>query len=135
MPTFASLRPRPALILGALLLCALTLPVRAATLYVSPVGSDDNSVAIASPYKTIQAAVNNASSGDTIALAYAIYQGNGNRDIDFAGKSLSIVSSIRQRQSDPRLSRNGAGTAPCVLLSQQREERSLGRLDNQKYEG
>ncbi len=92
MLTFAPVRPLPALILCALLLCALTLPVRAATLYVSPKGSDDNSGAIASPYKTIQAAVNNASTGDTIALAYAIYQGNGNRDIDFAGKSLSIVS-------------------------------------------
>ena len=92
MPTFASVRPLPALVLCALLLCALTLPVRAATLYVSPVGSDDNSGAIGSPYKTIRAAVNNASSGDTIALAYAIYQGNGNRDIDFAGKSLSVVS-------------------------------------------
>ena len=64
----------------------------AATLYVSPLGSDDNSGTVAAPYKTIKAAVDNAASGDTISLAYAIYQGNGNRDIDFAGKSLSIVS-------------------------------------------
>ena len=74
----APVRPRPAcalvfaLVLAlCALLCALAPPGRAATLYVSPNGSDDNSGAIASPYKTIQAAVNNASTGDTIALAYA----------------------------------------------------------------
>lgn len=84
---------RTASALGLCFFLALIAPrCAAAILYVSPLGSDDNSGSIASPYKTIQAAVNNASSGDTIALAYAIYQGNGNRDIDFAGKSLSIIS-------------------------------------------
>lgn len=93
MLTLISARTLCALTLCALLLCALTGSVRAATLYVSPQGSDDNSGTLAAPYKTIQAAVNNASTGDTLDLAEGTYQGSGNRDIDFEEKGLSVLSS------------------------------------------
>jgi hypothetical protein len=39
---------------------------------------------------TIQAAVDAASSGDTILIASGLFSGDGNRDIDFHGKELAI---------------------------------------------
>ena len=41
---------------------------------------------------TIQLAIVNASSGDTIAVADGTYTGSGNKDIDFYGKSLYLKS-------------------------------------------
>jgi len=40
----------------------------------------------------IQAAVDNAADGDTIELADGYYSGEGNRDIDFHGKTITIRS-------------------------------------------
>jgi hypothetical protein len=60
---------------------------------VSPSGNDataDGSVG--RPFKTIQAAINAAQSGDTILLASGTYTGAGNRDLSISGKSLNILS-------------------------------------------
>ena len=43
-------------------------------------------------YGTIQAAVTAAGSGDTVLIADGTYTGDGNRDIDFGGKSLTVKS-------------------------------------------
>lgn len=90
MLTLASIRSLPAFFLCLSMLNGFLPPAQAATLHVSPSGSDDNSGSLAAPYKTIQAAVDNAQAGDTISLAPAVYQGKGNRDIEVAGKRLSL---------------------------------------------
>ena len=77
MPTLR-LAPLPAL-LGAFL--CFVAPAHAATLNVPTTA-----------YPTIQAAVSAAQSGDTVLIADGTYSGDGNRDIDFGGKNLTITS-------------------------------------------
>jgi len=43
-------------------------------------------------YSTIQAAINAAFDGDEIIVSNGTYTGNGNRDIDFNGKSITVRS-------------------------------------------
>jgi predicted outer membrane repeat protein len=51
-------------------------------------------------YASIQAAINAAIDGDTVVLSEGIYKGEGNRDIDFLGKAITIRST---NPSDPRV--------------------------------
>ena len=41
---------------------------------------------------TIQAAVDSSVSGDTVLLAKGVYAGDGNRDIDLSGKTVTVIS-------------------------------------------
>jgi hypothetical protein len=50
---------------------------------------DDNGPA---DYNKIQAAINDANNGDTIIVQPGTYTGNGNRDIDFLGKAITVRS-------------------------------------------
>ncbi len=43
-------------------------------------------------YPTIQAAINAAQDGDTVFVRDGIYTGEGNRDIDFQGKAITVKS-------------------------------------------
>jgi predicted outer membrane repeat protein len=54
----------------------------AVTWIVFPDGSGD--------YPTIQAAIDAAAVGDTIALADGVFTGDGNRDLDFLGKEITV---------------------------------------------
>jgi len=54
-------------------------------------------------YASIQAAINAAIDGDTVVLAEGIYKGDGNRDIDFLGKAITV------RSTNP--------SDPCVVAS------------------
>ncbi|MCH2142624.1 MAG: right-handed parallel beta-helix repeat-containing protein [Phycisphaerales bacterium] len=63
-------------------LMTLSNPVWAATLIVDP--SD------AAAYQTIQAAIDAASNGDTIEVAYNLYTGQGDSVINTAGKAITI---------------------------------------------
>ena len=60
--------------------------------YVSPSGSDLNDGSQASPKQTIQAAVNATQSGDTVTVEDGTYTGDGNRDIDFGGRNITVRS-------------------------------------------
>ena len=73
--------PRPLTALAVLLTLCLPSLARAATLNVPTAA-----------YPTIQAAVTAAASGDTVLLADGAYSGDGNRDVDFGGKSLTVTS-------------------------------------------
>ena len=46
----------------------------------------------AAPFKTIQAALNNACTGDTVTLAAGTYTGPGDVDLDMSGKSITVTS-------------------------------------------
>ncbi len=54
--------------------------------------NEPNSFNVPDTFPTIQAALDAADEGDTIFLAPGIYTGSGNRDIDFAGKNVTIRS-------------------------------------------
>jgi thermitase len=52
----------------------------------------DKGLSVPSLYPTIQAAIDNASDGDTIWVSDGRYTGTGNKNIDFKGKSITIKS-------------------------------------------
>lgn len=64
-------------------------PAAAATIVVTPDGAGD--------YPTIQEAVDAAVPGDIIELEDGTYRGDGNRDIEYRGKSVTV----RSRSGDP----------------------------------
>jgi hypothetical protein len=43
-------------------------------------------------FNNIQAAINAANTGDTVVIAQGLYTGEGNRDIDFLGKAITVQS-------------------------------------------
>lgn len=73
----------------ALALQMLAIPAYACTYLVTPDGTGD--------FPTIQAAVTGAGEGDIICLSDGTFIGDGNRDIDFQGKAITI----RSESGDP----------------------------------
>jgi hypothetical protein len=67
-----------------LILLALTAPASARVWLVKPDGTGSA--------PTIQAGIDSAGVGDTILAAPGTYRGDGNRDIDFRGKAVLLIS-------------------------------------------
>jgi hypothetical protein len=64
---------------------------------------------VPSQYSTIQTAINASVNGDTVAIAPGVYKGNGNRDIYFYGKAIT-VRGVTDNPSDCVIDSNGTGT-------------------------
>jgi len=58
----------------------------------SPLSLYAHIIHIPSDSLTIQAGINGANHGDTVLVADGIYTGDGNRDIDFLGKAITVIS-------------------------------------------
>jgi hypothetical protein len=71
-------------LISALIIALVAFSAPATTIYVDANGTGD--------YPTIQAAINAASGGDVIILQPGTYIGDGNRDIDFLGKAITVRS-------------------------------------------
>ena len=71
-------------LLFAVLLFAIAGVCNAAVININPDGTGD--------YPTIQAAIISADNGDHIVLADGTYRGDGNRDVEFLGKPITVRS-------------------------------------------
>ncbi len=71
------------------LLLLAACPVFGATYVVNPEGTGD--------FPTIQAAINATAAGDTVELTNGTFTGDGNRDIDYLGKAITV----RSQAGDP----------------------------------
>jgi len=56
------------------------------------VTDNDALLNVPSEYDTIQSAINLATDGETVVVAEGVYTGDGNRDIDFFGKAITVRS-------------------------------------------
>lgn len=79
---------------------ALALPARAGTIFVNATDGDDSWSGLCEswdgsecgPKRTIRAGMDAAIDGDEVVLARGTYRGEGNRDLDFAGKAITVRS-------------------------------------------
>jgi len=84
--------------IAPLILTIMIIPCLAATYTVDANGAGD--------YPTIQAAIDDANDDDEIILLPGIFTGDGNRDIDFLGKAITV------RSIDP----NDSGIAAATII-------------------
>jgi hypothetical protein len=76
-------------IIATLITASSGIPAFGTTFTVKPDGTGD--------FETIQAAVDGCEDGDTIELTDGVFEGAGNRDVDFKNKPITI----RSQSGDP----------------------------------
>jgi predicted outer membrane repeat protein len=90
--------PMRALLLPGLLVCAIGASAFSETLYVSDAFGDDAydgrctvwDGGTCGPKRTIQAGIDAAAEADEVVIAPALYTGDGNRDLSFGGKNITV---------------------------------------------
>ena len=87
------------LIVSTLILSCSAISAYATTYYVNGTTGNDSYDGLAAewdgvhgPKKTIQAGINASSDTDTVIVADGIYRRSGNRDLDFAGRAITLRS-------------------------------------------
>jgi len=78
-------------VVGLMVLASVVSPSYATIYVLNPEGSGD--------FPTIQAAVDSSVDGDVIELADGTYTGDGNRDINFFGREITV----RSQSGNPEL--------------------------------
>ena len=97
------------------MILALSTTFARATVYViTPEGTGD--------FATIQAAIDAAEDGDVIELTNGVFTGDGNREIDFLGRAITL----RSQGGDPET---------CIIDCEGSAEESHHCLDFQNEEG
>ncbi len=96
--------PGPFALTLAVALCSVLAPPLGATVYVvDPFGTGD--------FPTIQAALDGCASGDVIELTAGVFQGAGNRDLDFHGQAV-LLRAQGGRTRDCVIDCQGSETEP-----------------------
>lgn len=84
---------------------------------------------VPNPYPTIQAAIDASNNGDVVVVYQegSPYQGNGNRDIDFHGKSITVRSTAGYEDGNPNGSTGFWNTVQNTIIDCQGSISNLHR--------
>lgn len=74
--------------IGMAMPCVIVIPI----LLICQSELDAAELQVPLRYPTIQSAIDDAVGGDTVLIAPGVYKGDGNRDIEFRGKAITVKS-------------------------------------------
>ena len=64
----------------------------AAVIHVDDDAAPGGDGSAGNPFDTVQAAIDASVNGDTVLVADGLYRGAGNRDLDFGGRGITLMS-------------------------------------------